>query len=233
VLDCINLTSFESVWVETIIDYSQLRLHSSTSLAVLMSSGAPPPQFYCGLSFVQQLLRSYRGLRFSSLLSPLCFPPDSIRANLDTLFTSSYCQSHSHLSSLSQIWSIMILMIDSRRPVGSFGWTRVHCLNASILQFMTSPYPWCVATRLLGGEILLSFYSWFRVRLVIMNLACPWCRYLGAVDPLLAQIWNRLGEVDLHRQKIGKLFLLPFSRCLLAQCFLVMSWYSNLKRIVM
>ena len=33
VLDCINLTS-----LETIIDYSQLRGHSSTSLAVLMSS---------------------------------------------------------------------------------------------------------------------------------------------------------------------------------------------------
>lgn len=180
-----------------------------------MSSGAPLPQFYCGLSFVQLLLRSYRGLRFSVLLSPRCFPPDSIRANLDTLFTSC-SQSHPHLSSLSQIWSIMILMIDSQRPVGSFGWTPVHCL-----QFMLSPCRWCVATRLLGGEILLSFHSWFRVR-----LACPWYRYLWAVDPLLAQIWNRLGEVDLHRQKIGKLFLLPFSRCLLAQCFLVMSCYS-------
>lgn len=63
VLDCINLTS-----LETIIDYSQLRWHSSTALAVLMSSGVPLPQFYCGLSSVQQLLRSYRGLWLSSLL---------------------------------------------------------------------------------------------------------------------------------------------------------------------
>jgi len=121
VLGCISLTSSE-----TIVDYAQLRVHSPTSLAVLVSSGAPLPQFCCGLSFVQLLLRSYRGLRFSALSSPRCFPPDSIRANLDnlqfssTLFTSC-SQSHSHLSSLSQIWSIVILMIDSQRPVGSFG----------------------------------------------------------------------------------------------------------------
>lgn len=126
--DCITTTYLTSL--ATIIDYLQSHLHSSTSTAALMSSGAPLPQFYCGLSFVQQLLlRFYHGLLLFSLLRSLCFLLD-LRATLDGLLPPC-CQSHYHHHQLhywwflsqmqQQIWSTMILKIDLRTPVASFG----------------------------------------------------------------------------------------------------------------